>query len=324
MQVCAHIIPENSILNIGDSPIFIRCFEKMCADSDENQVSNTPAPDILQDGNARVVRDQLRRTIMEGHTTPPPAVNDTDAAIISPQTGPTAPDDDDGSDDGDDLPDTDAIRRRLEDEGADRKIREQLAHAANWEEEQDAIRQERIRQRKEIEREIEAESRRESSRRWKRNAGIGAGILVIIVVAAFLSFSVQPNLVADTDSFPYQSYYTVRIPQAESVDFAGVPVTVSGAGDKVIVSISGGLGTEVRVGETVTLSSPRRMAIRIFGISLFETDYQVLATFRGYVPATRQNEFAVSVATSRPIPEWAVGVIMPDGVDVTPVSSAGQ
>lgn len=286
----------------------------MCADFNDKPMPDTPTHEILQNGNARVVRDQLRGTIMGGETASSP-VDDTDAAVVSPPGSSPPPDDKDN-----DLPDTDAIRRRLEDEGADQKIQKQLAHAAAWEEEQDAIRQERIRQRKEIEREIEAETRQKSSRRWKRNAGIGAGILVVIVVAAFLSFSVQPNLVAETDSFPFQSSYTVRIPQAESVDFAGVPVTVSGAGDKAIVSIGGGLGTEVSVGETITLSSPRRMVIRIFGIPLFETDYQVFATFRGYVPATRQNDFAVSVATSRPIPEWAVCVIMPDGVDVTPVS----
>lgn len=315
MWVCPYTIPENSILNMGNCPIFIGCFEKMCADSDENRMPVPPVHALLQNGSARVVRDQLRGTITRGDTTPPSAKN-TDAASIPSQNGPPAPDDD--------LPDTDAIRRRLEDEGADRKIREQLAHAAAWEEEQDAIRQERIRQRKEIEREIEAESRQKSARRWKRNAGIGAGILVVVVVAAFLSFSVEPNLVAETDSFPFQSSYTVRIPQAEPVDFAGVPVTVSGTGDKVIVSIRGGLGTEVRVGEAFTLTSPRRMAIRIFGVPLFETDYQVFATFRGYVPATGQNEFAVSVATSRPVPEWVVDVIMPDGVDVTPVNRAGQ
>ncbi|WFN34427.1 hypothetical protein L1S32_11390 [Methanogenium sp. S4BF] len=217
------------------------------------------------------------------------------------------------------LPDTDEIRRKLEDEDADRKIREQLASAQVWEEKQKAIENERERQRKEIEREIEADSRKKAIGKWKRNAVIGAVLLILIIAAAALTFSVQPNLPATQDSFPYVSSYNVRIPQGEPVNFAGIPVTVSGTGDKVIVSISGGMGTEIGIGDKITLSSPKRMVIRIFGVTLFESDYQIVAKFRGYVPVTSQNDFIVAVMTTRPVPEWAVGVILPDGVDITPV-----
>ncbi len=217
-------------------------------------------------------------------------------------------------------PDTEEIRRKLEDDDADRKIREQLAGAQVWEEKQKAIEEERGRQRREIEREIEADSRKKYVGKWKRNAIIGSAIIIIIVAAAILTFSVQPNLQATQDSFPYVSSYNVRIPQGEPVDFSGIPVTVSGSGDKVIVSISGGLGTEIGVGDKITLSSPKRMVIRIFGITLFDSDYQIVAKFRGYVSATSQNDFAVAVMTTRPVPEWAIGVIMPDGVDVNPIS----
>jgi len=58
----------------------------------------------------------------------------------------------------------------------------------------------------------------------------------------------------------------VRIPQGEPVDFSGIPVTVSGSGNRVIVSVSGGLGTEIGVGDKITISSPKRMVIRIFGV----------------------------------------------------------
>ncbi len=218
------------------------------------------------------------------------------------------------------LPNADEIRRKLEDEEADQKIRDQLASARKWEEEQKIIAREREIQRKKIEDEIEADSRKNTVGKWKRNTIIGVAILILIIAAAVLTFSIQPNLPAQQDSFPYVSSYNVRVAQGEPIDFAGVPVTVSGSGDKVIVSMGGGLGTEIAVGEKITLSSPKRMAIRIFGVTLFESDYQIVAKFRGYVSVTSQNDFTVAVMTTRPVPEWAVRIIMPDGVDIIPVS----
>ncbi|WAI00380.1 hypothetical protein [Methanogenium organophilum] len=284
----------------------------MSVESDEKTMSVPSGKDVPGKADASVVLNQLRGNIIPDNTnSESPAMGKNTEDILPPADMNVR----------DEIPpDTDEIRRKLEDEAADIKIREQLANAKVWEEKQKAIEQERVRQRKEIEREIEAESRKQSASRWKRNAGIGAAIIIVIIAAALLTFSVQPDLPATGDSFPYVSSYNMRIPQAESVDFAGIPVTVSGTGDKVIVSISGGLGTEIGVGEKITLSSPKRMVIRIFGITLFESDYQIVATFRGYVPQTNQNDFAVAVMTTRPVPEWAVNVIMPDGVDVTPIS----
>lgn len=284
----------------------------MSVGSDEKAIPGTSVKDASQKIDASVVLNQLRGSSLHDTMEHQSSVNNKNAETISAPADVTP---------GNEIPpDSDEIRRKLDDEDADKKIREQLVNARVWEEKQNAIERERARQRKEIEREIEDETRNEAARRWKRNAGIGAAIILIVIVAAVFTFSVQPNLPAAGDSFPYVSSYNVRIPQAEQVEFAGIPVTVSGTGDKVIVSISSGLGTEISVGEKITLSSPKRMVIRIFGLTLFESDYQIVATFRGYVPSTNQNDFAVSVMTARSVPEWAVGVIMPKGVDATPVS----
>ena len=215
---------------------------------------------------------------------------------------------------------TDEIRRKLNNEDADRKIREQLASAQKWEEKQKIIAHEREVQKKEIEREIEIDSRKKLVGKWKRNAVIGVVLLILIITAGMLTFSIKPNLPATHDSFPYVSSYNVRVAQGEPVNFAGVPMTVSGSGEKVIVSMSGGIGTEIAVGDKITLSTPKRMVIRVYGVTLFESDYQVVAKFLGYVQATSQNDFTVAVMTTRPVPEWAVGIIMPDGVDIIPVS----
>lgn len=287
----------------------------MSVESDKKTKPGVSKEGAPKKADASIVLTQLRGdTAPENTNSESPDKDQKDEKISSPAV--VTPDDEIP-------PDTDAIRQKLEDEDADDKIREQLANARAWEEKQKTIEQERARQRQEIEREIESDTRKKSVGRWKRNAGIGAAIIIIIIAAAVFTFSVQPNLPASESSFPYVSSYNVRIPQAESVDFAGIPVTVSGTGDKVIVSISGGLGTEMGVGEKITLSSPKRMVIQVFGLTLFESDYQIVATFRGYVPQTNQNDFAVAVMTTRPVPEWAVGVIMPDGVDVTPISADG-
>lgn len=290
----------------------------MSPDSHDRTISDASDEGAHGKADASVVLSQLRGKMN-------PENDDTESSVSSAPSGerniagePPTPADTNIRDEI--PPDADEIRRKLEDEDADRKIREQLASAKVWEEKQKAIEHERERQRKEIEREIEADSRKKAVWKWKRNAVISVALFLLIIAAAVLTFSIQPNLPATQDSFPYVSSYNVRIPQGEPVDFAGIPVTVSGSGDKVIVSISGGLGTEVGIGDKITLSSPKRMVIRIFGITLFESDYQIVAKFRGYVPATSQNDFIVAVMTTRPVPEWAVKVILPKGVDVTPVS----
>lgn len=288
----------------------------MSLDSDDMTKPDSSEEVARRKADALVVLNQLRGNMRRegGDSDLPDEGNSIEE--ISPTPNTVSPDDI--------PPDVDEIRQKLEDEDADKKIFEQLANAQVWEEKQKAIEDERDRQRREIEREIErkidADSRKKTVGRWKRNAILGAAVIIFIIAVSALTFSVQPNLPATQDSFPYVSSYNVRIPQGEPVEFGGIPVTVSGSGEKVIVSISGGMGTEIGVGDKITLSSPKRMVIRIFGVTLFDSDYQMIATFRGYVPATSQNDFAVAVMTTRPIPEWAIGVIMPDGVDVNPIS----
>ncbi|MDE4908710.1 hypothetical protein L0665_08840 [Methanogenium marinum] len=284
----------------------------MSLDSDDTGIPDRSEDGARRKADASVVLNQLRgNTAREKGDSGYPGEHINSEEIMPPAD--TAPRDEIP-------PDTDEIRRKLENDDADQKIRDQLANAQVWEEKQKAIEQERARQRTEIEREIEADTRKQSVGRWKRIGIVSGVILILIIAAAALTFSVQPNLPATQDSFPYVSSYNVRIPQGEPVEFAGIPVTVSGSGDKVIVSISGGLGTEIGVGDKITLSSPKRMVIQIFGVTLFDSDYQIVAKFRGYVPATSQNDFTVALLTTRPVPEWAIGVIMPDGVDVNPIS----
>ena len=284
----------------------------MSLDSDDTSIPERPEDSARRKADASVVLKQLRENMVRENGGSEYPGDYRNAEEIPPPADMMPRDDI--------PPDTDEIRRKLENDDADQKIRDQLASAQVWEEKQEVIELERDRQRREIEREIEADTRKQSVGRWKRNTIVGIVILIVIIAAAALTFSVQPNLPATQDSFPYVSSYNVRIPQGEPVDFAGIPVTVSGSGDKVIVSISGGLGTEIGVGDKITLSSPKRMVIQIFGVTLFDSDYQIVAKFRGYVPATSQNDFTVALMTTRPVPEWAIGVIMPDGVDVNPIS----
>lgn len=213
------------------------------------------------------------------------------------------------------------LTRRLEDASADEEIRRRLDGVREWEEKEEAAKQEKDLQRKEIEDEYEMRRKEERRGKWKRNAIVAGVLLVIVLVAAVLSFSVSMNLPSSAESFPFISTYDVRMPQGTPVEFANIPVTVSGTGEKVIVSIAGGLGTELQVGDQITFSDPRRVNIRIFGITLLETDYQVIAEFRGYIPQTRQNDFYVAVMTTDPLPGWAVDVILPDNVEAYPVNA---
>ncbi len=295
----------------------------MSPEPDDKNISDASKEATRRKVDASVVVNQLRGKKAKGdEDAKPPEAGDRRDEISSAQADEVvtltdvAPPDDM-------LPDTNEIRRKLENEDADQKIRDQLASAQKWEENQKIIKQEREIQRKEIEREIEADSRKKTVDKWKRNAIIGVVILILIGAAAVLTFSIQPNLPATQDSFPYMSSYNVRVAQGEPINFAGVPMTISGSGDRVIISISGNLGTEIGVGDKITLSSPKRMVIRIFGVTLFESDYQIVAKFRGYVPQTSQNDFTVAVMTTQPVPEWVIGMIMPDGADVIPVSGDG-
>jgi len=152
----------------------------------------------------------------------------------------------------------------------------------------------------------------------KRNLLILLVGIIVVFAAGALTFEFDPDLPASSESFPFTASYDVLFPQGQSVDFAGTYITATGTGDRVIISVAGQEGYEMKVGETRTFASPKRVVVKIFGITLLDSSYTIDAEFRGFVPSAGKNDFYMIIKTSEQLPQYLVNELMPDEVNARP------
>lgn len=71
----------------------------------------------------------------------------------------------------------------------------------------------------------------------------------------------------------------------------------------------------MKLGETRQIGK-RVFSIRIFGVPVFETGYQLDATWTG---VQKDKEiFRIVLKTSRQVPEWLMSRIIPGSIEVVP------
>jgi len=164
---------------------------------------------------------------------------------------------------------------------------------------------------------VTAESPKTSKKRISRSTiGIAiVAVIVIIIIAAFLSLSVDPMLPAEPGShYPYTTTYEVRIPDGQPVKIAGTPILVLTAGDDLIMKI-GDTSEQFVIGQTKTISE-RRAAFRVLGIKLLSTNYKIDATYLGR--SDNYAEFYLIIQTSGQVPSFLIERILPGEIHAHP------
>ncbi|WOF16703.1 hypothetical protein F1737_08380 [Methanoplanus sp. FWC-SCC4] len=190
-----------------------------------------------------------------------------------------------------------------------------------WKKEEERKKTEDEKKRQEIEKEILRKQKEEAKAAKKgghlvRNIGIVVLLIAVILVAGYISLITgNDNIEAYGYPLSYSAQYDVLMPDSKEVSFGGIPVSAVTSGDSTILKI-GNDRQSINKGETKTFQ-PKHITIKMFGMSVYDSDYQVTATYRGIV--TNRIDLLMTIKTSAPIQQWLAKIMTPGGVAITPV-----
>jgi hypothetical protein len=141
--------------------------------------------------------------------------------------------------------------------------------------------------------------------------GVVAGIILVIIAAALLTFSVMVTTGVSGESLPYVTHYTVALPDGEAVTIGSSRIAVMAYGDSVTTDVDGNR-EQLVVGQTRVIS-PRHAKITILGIPLYNADFQFTLQYLGST-GTKDN-FDLTVKTSQQMPTFLLDRLMPASVN---------
>jgi len=144
--------------------------------------------------------------------------------------------------------------------------------------------------------------------------GVIAGIIIVIVAVALLTFSVTVTTDVSGKSLPYVTHYTVALPDGEAVTIGSSRIAVMAYNDSVTTDVDGNR-EQLVVGQTRVIS-PRHAKITTIGIPLYDADFQFTLTYLGST-GTKDN-FDLTVKTSQQVPSFLLDRLMPASVNAVP------
>jgi hypothetical protein len=140
-------------------------------------------------------------------------------------------------------------------------------------------------------------------------------LLVIIIIAAFLSLSVATISPRQDVTYPYTTAYAVSFPEGEPVTIGTTRFVALSYQDEMVADVDGNreklvIGEERRFAE-------RRGRITILGVPIIETNFQIVMKYTG----ARDNRayFDLTIQTEKQVPEFLVKRLLPPAVDARPV-----
>jgi len=141
------------------------------------------------------------------------------------------------------------------------------------------------------------------------------GILIIILIVAFLTIGVTTTAAIQGTSFPYTTTYGVSFPEGETIGIGNTHILVLSYENEMVADIDGDREKLV-VGETREIS-PRHAKITILGVPVLETDFQILLTYKGV--NDNRAYFDLTVKTERQVPDILLRNLLPREIDARPV-----
>ena len=203
----------------------------------------------------------------------------------------------------------------------ERLEKERLAEEAIKQKEREAWSKEEEKKRLEIEKELLRKQKEEQKAAGKqnhtlRNIGIVVVIILAVIAAGYISLITgNDNINAYGYPLSYSATYDILIPDNSDISFSGIPVKALSSGDSVTIMINNDRKT-ISKGQTAVFPA-KHLTIKTLGITVFDSDYEITATYRGVV--TNRDDFLTVIKTSQPIPSWLVSLMTPSGVGITPV-----
>lgn len=162
--------------------------------------------------------------------------------------------------------------------------------------------------------------RRDLEARGNNRRVLTAVAILIVVIggitaAALLTLNITPDQPASEDvTYPYTTNFLASLPDGESVRVGSLDILALQTVDRMALRI-GDHREEMQLGETRQIGG-RVFSIRVLGITVFETGYQLRATWTG-VEGNRAI-FRIVLRTSRQVPDWLMGRVLPAAIEATP------
>jgi hypothetical protein len=140
------------------------------------------------------------------------------------------------------------------------------------------------------------------------------GLLVVLVAAAAFTLDVEIGDPTPGVAYPYMTTYNVWFPDGEPVMIGNARMMVLSYDNELILDANGNreklvIGQEKEVAE-------HHASMKVFGVTLLSTDFKMLMKYRG--PVEGKANFFLSVKTSRQVPEFIVGLLLPKEIQAQP------
>ncbi len=141
------------------------------------------------------------------------------------------------------------------------------------------------------------------------------GVIIIVLIVAFLTINVTTTAVSDSASFPYTTTYGVSFPEGETIAVGNSHILVLSYQNEMFADIDGDREKLV-VGEDRVLS-PRHARVTVLGIPAMETDFQITMKYKG----VRENRsyFDLTVKTEKQFPDLLLRRLLPNEIDARPI-----
>ena len=192
----------------------------------------------------------------------------------------------------------------------------------SWAREEDKKKLEEDKKRAEIEKELLRKQKEEQKAAAGKQSHTLRNILIVVVIILAVIAAGYVSLITGNDNinaygYPlsYSATYDILIPDNTDINFAGIPVKAISSGDSVTLMINNDRRT-LSMGQSATFPA-KHLTVKTLGITVFDGDYEVTATYLGVV--TNRDDFRTIVKTSQPIPSWLVNLMTPSGVQMIAV-----
>jgi hypothetical protein len=142
-----------------------------------------------------------------------------------------------------------------------------------------------------------------------------ASVIVLVLVAAYLTIGVVISEAPPAASYPYTTTYQVFLPTAQVVTIGNSEIVAIPTGDQVTLSINK-QPSVMSLGETKTIQE-RRAMITALSLRIMDFDFRVDATYQGR--SGDLTQFYLAFRTSQQVPSFLIERLLPPGVQARPV-----
>ena len=145
--------------------------------------------------------------------------------------------------------------------------------------------------------------------------GIVAGTVIIIAIAAILTFTMSVTTTTTGVDLPFVTHYAVSLPDGDTVTIGSSRVAAMAYNGTVITDADG--NREQLVTGQTRIIKPRHATISIFGVQIYSADFQITLQYLGSTGS--KDNFDLIVASSEKLPSFILDRLLPPSVSARKV-----